>query len=333
MLATRVLIASVLVTGTLIGSCQCSRGPVTETETVLVEARSEAATATIVYDYFHGRRKAYDSPVWNKDPTTQETVTLFVTTPGSDTPKRLKMREQSNKSDDAPNAALEAKLALGPDGKRVAYKLSDGGWELVFVTSSHYLFQAESGALEGAPDWAVVPTFEQALPSLLRAHGEANGIYEEVNRGRIFGHLAQTLEEPAYVEVLAQLGALRVPLYGRWSRATNSLSPAGTAALGRKLRAALEADPSLYLLRRALPFLDLDDPDLAELIHTAPAVLSNEQEHRLWTRDARNGYLEASAKLDPERARATACALIKQGVEASTLPEALRTDCDSAQTD
>lgn len=334
-LTLRAGLCSLVVSGSLAASCQCSRGPVTETSTVVAEAENGSAEAKIVYDYLHGRQKSYDSPVWNRDLTTRETLTLFVTVPASETTKQLELRGQSNKEDHAPNASVEAELVVGPAGERVAYKLSDGDWELVFVTSSHFLFQAEPGALASAPaeDWAGVPTFREALSSVLRVHGEANGIYEEVNRGRIFSHLEQTLDEDAYVEVLAQTGALRFPLYGDWSRATTKLSKTGKAALGAKLRATLNEDPTVYVLKRALPFLDLDDPALSELIHTAPAALAAEKQHQLWTRDARNGYLQASARLDPERARATACALLDAGIEAAQLPDPLLQGCESAKAE
>ena len=252
-----------------------------------------------------------------------------MTLEGSDEPKQLNIREQSNKEDQAPNGSLDAELLLDPTGERAAYKLSDGDWELVFVTSSAWLFQAQPGVLSGAPsqDWSGVPTFRDALPSLLRVHEAPSGIYEEVNRVRLFGHLRSALEEDAFVEVLVEVAALDFALYGRWTSATNGLSPEAKASLSTKLRAQVERDPSPYLLKRAFSFLDLDDPSLAELIHTAPAILVQDEDLRLWTRHARNGYLEASERLDPERARATACALIEDGIEANKLPETLTQRC------
>lgn len=322
-----------VVPGALGLGCQCSRGPVEESSKVIAEAHSAAAGATLVYDYFHGRQKpSYDSPVWDEEPTTRETLTLLVTPAGSEKPKRLKMRKQSNKEDRAPFGALEAALVIDPAGERVAYKLSDGDWELVYVTSSSWLFQAEPGTLAGAPsdDWSGVPTFRAALPSLLRAHGATEGIYEEVNRGRLLGHLRETLDEGAYVDVLAELASLDVALYGRWSYPVSRLSPEARTSLGEKLRAQVKRDPSPYLLERAFRFLDLTDPAFAELIHSAPAILSKDEELRLWTRDALTGYLEASAKLDLGRARATACRLVGEGIEAKTLPERLTQECSAA---
>ncbi len=215
-----------------------SHPPKIEEKRELARIEQGGLTTHIDYTFSRAHLVQHERGCTNDYATTTEKVELFLRSPrherpafgmgNGDTveagPLYLRLYKDRNNEDQDSYRDTQARMMLEPNAQRLAYKIGDEPWQLVFVTSEH-LLHAPPDTLKNAPlDWSKVPTMPELALPMWKAYDTLEEPFNERHRTIMMTHLRRDVDEDTLHEVL--LTVMEVPA-GRntgWIATAKSLS-------------------------------------------------------------------------------------------------------------
>jgi hypothetical protein len=220
---------------------------------------------------------------------------------------------------ESPSAGTLARLVADQGGQRLAYRLGDSPWRIVYIGKAKLLFSPDS-LLVRAPevDFAAVPPLERAAPAIFRESAQKSELLAEFSAlgpEALANLLIATIDAPAAPDDL-------------WEKAFRELMPPLQAKVAEALRKAVSERAPLALLLRMTRVARIDTPALAANALTAIATAESD------AHGTASVVIAQAALVDSKTAQRHACAWLgdtrrKDAKTAALLAIAAeRTACD-----
>jgi len=195
---------------------------------------------------------------------------------------------------EAPGSGRPARLVSDERGTRLAYRLGDAPWRVVYVGAKHLLVSPDS-LLIRAPD----VDFAKVMPLEL----SAPAIYREslLQRGPVMDEIRALGKEPLIAFLTATLDTDAAP-GDLWEKSFKELDAPAQARLATALRSAVRQQAPLPVLLRMTRVAPVDAPPLAAAALSAAETLEPQDNHGV-----PSVILAQAALVDPVLAAQRAC--------------------------
>lgn len=303
--------------------CACLCGgskneDVDEVSRVLTKASQNGRTATITYRRTNRPYKNHLGPSLElfKDSSYIITEALWLTSQPPET-SRYTLTVTSNRDGKIlmPNPVGE--VMLSPTADRVAYKLNDGIWHILFLANDKTWLKAPPKlSSKTPPDWSAIPTLNDYALEMYMQHSSTSSdlTYSTANGPILLAHIKSTQGEAAMIDMIIQIKDHPANSNNYFvGPAIKNLSEEGKLTLQKKLvSATLAHDPPRFEdINLMLDHVDIASPLLSDhILRLATFYASHDTKPQLYSSKAASLLLLQASRQDMDAGRELAEALL-----------------------
>jgi hypothetical protein len=302
--------------------CACLCGgskneDVDEVSRVLTETSQHGRTATITYRRTNRPYKNHLGPSLELFPDRSYVITEALWLTSLPETSRYTLTVTSNREGKVRLPNPGAELLLSPTADRVAYKLDDGLWHILFLVNDETWLRAPPTlSSKTPPDWSAIPTLPDYALDMYLQHSSTGGdlTYSMANGPVLLAHIKSTQGEAAMIDLMFQIkDHPKNPNSYFMVDAIKTLSEEGKLALQKKLvHITLAHDPPRFEdINLMLDHVDIASPLLSDhILRLATFYASHDAKPQLYSSKAASLLLLQASRQDIDAGRALAEALL-----------------------